>query len=176
MKRCRFVSIVVGVSFVGFAGELHAAGEEAVLIPVEAGYMFSPMVGIGGKALQAGTITTGFGFKFDRVGLMAFGRAAMGPKTGLGWGGIRGNFSLIDREIVELGPELGVSAGAGRNRGEKTGLMTAVEPGIYLRFKSDVVGAFDVRATWHQPLYVQTDGYRGALMLGFAWHPLFRLW
>ena len=138
--------------------------------------MFSPLTKIGAKPLQAGTVSVGAGYHLERVSLLAFGRAGMGPDTAIGWGGARGSLALLDRWGVAIGPELAVSAGAGRHLGTKTGLIASIEPGVYLRLKSEAVGAFDLRATWQQPVYAQRDGYRGAVMFSLGWNPAFRWW
>ena len=89
-----------------------------MVFPIEGGYMVAPSKKLGPDTLQAGLISTGAGFHFYRFGLLAFGRAGMGPEgTKLGWGGVRGYYSLLGADRFEFGPDLSVSAGAGRDPG-----------------------------------------------------------
>lgn len=64
---------------------------------------------------QLGTLSSGFGYMWSRVGFMAIARVGMGPnKSRLGWGGARGYYSLIGNDLFELGPDLSIMAGGGK--------------------------------------------------------------
>lgn len=125
---------------------------------------------------QMGTLATGFGYMWARVGFLAVARLGMGPnKSRVGWGGARGYYSLLGSERFEIGPDLSLTAGGGKVHAKRSGLMAAVEPGVSARAYSEAAGAFEVKASWYQPLSNDQAWGNGA-MLSLSWHPLYTIW
>lgn len=142
------------------------ADADGILTPISLG-------AIGNRELQASTIGFGIGPAEDRVHVLFHGRAMVSPALSIGVGGVKGGYAFVEREHVHFGIELGVSAGSGRYRKQRVGLLAAAEPGLFLRVVSEKIGAVHIDAAWHQPVYVHRGGLAGAAMLSIAWSPFF---
>ncbi len=173
---------LIGAAF-GFAALLlsHPAqaapdDRDLILIPVETGYMYNFGRYRAQPDLQLGMISSGFGYMFDRLGIMGVGRVGMGAdRTRIGWGGLRGYYALLGSYRFDIGPDVTTSVGGGRAKGERSRLLAAVEPGISARVYTETAGAFELKANWYQPLSNDQAIGNGA-MLSIAWHPLFAIW
>lgn len=172
------VAAAVGLASLLCTSSAHAAPDDRdlVLIPMEGGFMHNFGRYRGRSDQQLGTLASGFGYMWDRVGFMAIARVGMGPnKSRLGWGGARGYYSLIGNDLFELGPDLSITAGGGKVDAKRAGLIAAAEPGISARAYSDRAGMFEVKANWYQPLSNDQAWGSGA-MLSLSWHPLYTIW
>ena len=175
MHAKSLVPPLVALALVSASARARAAPDhDGLLAPVEVGYMSGVSARQSGGQLHAPTIGTGIGWASGRMGLMVFGRVAAGRQgTRIGWGGLRGFAAVAGNEWFAIGPDLAVSAGAGRDRGRKTGLLAAVEPGVSVRFLTEKAGTLELEARWYQPLAMRKLGWQGAAMLSIAWHPFF---
>lgn len=143
-----------------------ALAKDGVLTPISAGTLVGPR-------LQASTLGLGLGAYDDGRGLEAIGRAALGPGVMIGMGGARGSFNFVDEDRVHFGASLAATFGGGRYRGERTPLLAAAEPGLFLRFITRKAGAVQLNAAWYQPVWMPPGAIRGGLLASIAWHPMF---
>ncbi|MCR9160687.1 MAG: hypothetical protein ACE37F_20755 [Nannocystaceae bacterium] len=168
----------VGLGTLLYASTSHAAPDDRdlILVPMEGGYMHNFGAYRGRPNQSLGTLGSGFGYMWDRVGFMAIARVGMGPGgTRLGWGGGRGYYSLLGNDLFELGPDLSITAGGGKVDGKRGGLIAAAEPGISARAYSEMAGMFELKANWYQPLSNDQSWGSGA-MLSLSWHPIYTIW
>jgi len=128
---------------------------------------------VGNRDFRAATVGFGIGPYEDRLHFLFRGRAMVGPLLSAGVGGVSGGYAFVEREHVHFGIDLGISAGSGRYRGHKAGLLAAAEPSLFLRFVSEKIGAIHFDAGWYQPVYIPHDGVGGAAMLSIAWSPFY---
>ena len=68
---------------------------------------------------------------------------------------------------------LAATFGGGRYQGNKSNLLAAVEPGLFVRLLTRKAGAVELGAAWYQPVWVPENGIRGGAMATIAWHPMF---
>lgn len=178
MSGNKIVGAVFGLATLLGAPVANAAppDRDLILVPMEGGYMHNFGRYRGQPNQQMGTLATGFGYMWDRVGFMAIARVGMGAnKSRLGWGGGRGYYTLMGTERFEFGPDLSITAGGGKVLGRRSGLIAAAEPGISARMYSEDAGVFELKANWYQPLSNDQAWGSGA-MLSVSWHPLFVWW
>ena len=112
MSGNKIIGAVIALAALLCAPEADAAPSERdlILVPMEGGYMHNFGSYRGRSNQHMGTLTSGFGYMWDRVGFMAIARVGMGPnKSRLGWGGARGYYSLIGNERFEIGPDVSIS-------------------------------------------------------------------
>ncbi|MCA9711255.1 MAG: hypothetical protein KDK70_35785 [Myxococcales bacterium] len=142
------------------------ASADEMLSPISLG-------AVANRDFQAATVGFGMGPYDDKLHLLFFGRAAVGPTLNAGMGGVSGGYAFVERDHFHFGVDLGVSVGGGRYRGAGAGVLAAAEPGLFMRFLSEKIGAIHVNAGWYQPVYVRHDGVGGAAMLSLAWSPFY---
>ena len=150
----------------GLSSTAHA-DPDGMLTPLSGGVLMGP-------GLEASTLGFGIGAFDHQRGFEFIGRAALGPDVTIGMGGPRGSFDFIDGDKVQFGLALAATFGGGRYRDRSTKLLAAAEPGVFIRFLTDKIGAIQLDAAWYQPVYIRAGGIRGGLLASIAWHPMFK--
>ncbi len=166
-RVCSLLPLVCATAGLGLlAAPTSASADDHVLAPISMG-------AIAGPRLLGSTLGAGIGGVDEGRGIELLGRAVLGPGVQLGMGGVRGSYAFVDKDSVHFGVALAATFGGGRYRGQRSNLLAAAEPGLFVRLLMSKAGAVELGAAWYQPVWVPRGGIRGGAMATISWHPMF---